>query len=291
MRGNVSPSDVEDRRYISRRALLGGSIGAVVGVTVAGAAVWPFLPGRIKALVLPDPNPYIPDAAEGKVTLETVYSQERGADVDLFTAVPHGYGDGEGLPVVIVLHGATATPAVYQEFGLPRFLTAAVEGGAEPFVLAGAAGGLLRWEPQPSGDNPQAMVLNEMPDWLNERGFDGDRRAVWGWSMGGYGALRLAEVAPGWGRATAAFSPAIGPGDAVFADMDALTGQPLGLWCGTDDPLYDGVHEFATTLPEPPEIASFSEGGHTRVFWNDQTIEALTFLGSYLGGTKQKSSE
>jgi S-formylglutathione hydrolase FrmB len=278
----VSPSGVDSRQNVTRRALLVGG-GAVVVAGVAGAAAWPFLPGRIKGLVTPDPNPYIPDAPEGQVRLETVYSQERGADVELFTAVPDGYGDGAGLPVVVVLHGASATPALYQEFGLARFLTATVEAGARPFVLAGASGGVLRWEPQPSGDNPQAMVLDEMPQWLADRGFDADRLAVWGWSMGGYGALRLAQVEPGWGRATAAFSPAIRPGDAVFADSAALAGHPVGLWCGTDDGFYDAVRELAETLPEEPEIASFSEGGHTRVYWNEHTVEALTFLASHLG--------
>ncbi|MEO8329931.1 MAG: alpha/beta hydrolase-fold protein [Candidatus Nanopelagicales bacterium] len=274
----------ETNPRMTRRSLLIGSAVVAGGVVLGGAASWPFLPGRIKGLVLPDPDPYIPDAEEGKIELESVFSQERGIDVDLFTAVPAGYGDGKGLPVVVVLHGATGTPSLYQEFGLGRFLTATVEAGAEPFVLAGAAGGVLRWEPQPSGDNPQAMVLNEMPEWLQDRGFDADRRAVWGWSMGGYGALRLAEVDPGWGRATAAFSPAVAPGDAVFADMAQLEGQPLGLWCGTDDGFYDAVHELATTLPEEPEIASFSEGGHTRVYWNEQTVQALTFLASHLSG-------
>lgn len=278
----MSPSGVDSRQNVTRRALLVGG-GAVVVAGVAGAAAWPFLPGRIKGLVTPDPNPYIPDAPEGQVRLETVYSQERGADVELFTAVPDGYGDGAGLPVVVVLHGASATPALYQEFGLARFLTATVEAGARPFVLAGASGGVLRWEPQPSGDNPQAMVLDEMPQWLADRGFDADRLAVWGWSMGGYGALRLAQVEPGWGRATAAFSPAIRPGDAVFADSAALAGHPVGLWCGTDDGFYDAVRELAETLPEEPEIASFSEGGHTRVYWNEHTVEALTFLASHLG--------
>jgi S-formylglutathione hydrolase FrmB len=266
---------------LSRRSLIIGG-GAALGVAVGGAIAWPFLPGRVKGLITPNPDPYIPDAAEGQVTLESIYSKERGTEVELFTAVTAGYGDGQGLPVVVVLHGATATPARYQEFGLGRFLTATVEAGAEPFVLAGAEGGVLRWEPQPSGDNPQGMVLNEMPAWLADRGYDADRRALWGWSMGGYGVLRLDEVDPQWSRATAAFSPAVRPGDPVFSAADELATQPLGIWCGTDDRLYDNVREFVDVLPVEPEIASFSEGGHTRVYWNEQTIAALTFLASYL---------
>ncbi len=83
------------------------------------------------------------------------------------------------------------------------------------------------------------------------------------------------------GRAT--FSPALGPGDGVFAGVDVLASLPLGIWCGTDDDLYDDVVAFVDALPEPPEIASYGPGAHTRVYWNDQTIDAFTFLASHLG--------
>ena len=83
------------------------------------------------------------------------------------------------------------------------------------------------------------MVLDEMPEWLDERGFDASRRALWGWSMGGRGVLRMAEVEPGWARAVAAFAPAISEGDDVFANADALEGTPLGFWVGTDDSFYE----------------------------------------------------
>lgn len=264
-----------------RRLLLGGAV--VAGVTIGAAVSWPFLPDRIKNVLVDPPEAYIPDAEVGRVTLESIFSESRGMDVDLFTAVPAGYGSGKGLPVVVVCHGATATPADYEPYGLPQFLTAAVDAGAEPFVLAGAYGSALAWEPQPNGDDPQAMVLKEMPQWLDERGFDASRRALWGWSMGGRGVLRMAEVDPGWARAVAAFAPAISEGDDVFTDADALAGTPLGFWVGTDDSFYDPVQEFVANLPEEPEINSSGPGGHTRIYWNDQTIEALTFLGSHLG--------
>jgi predicted esterase len=282
-----SGGDLGEGGAVSRRALLVGG-GVAAGVLIGGAASWPLMPQRLKNKIVGPPDVFIPDAAEGQVTLETVHSDERGADVDFFTAVPAGYGDGAGLPVVVILHGASATPAAYQDFGLPRFLTAAVEAGANPFVLAGATGGVLRWEPQPDGDDPQGMVLNELPQWLDDRGFDADRRALWGWSMGGYGVLRMTEVDPTWTRATAAFSPAIAPGDAVFQNLADLSEVPLGLWCGTEDGFYDAVQELATELPVEPEIASFTTGGHTRVYWNEQTIEAFTFLAEHLGPTKSK---
>jgi hypothetical protein len=241
-----------------RRALVVGAIG--LGVAAGAAISYPWWPGRLKGVFTGLPPAYIPDAEVGTVTLETVYSEARGQDVDLFTAVPLGFGDGRGLPVVVVCHGATGRPTDYQAFGLPQFLTAAVDAGAEPFVLAGADGDAVAWQPQPDGDDPQAMVLDEMPGWLDDRGFDAQRRALWGWSMGGYGILRMAQVDPGWARAVAAFAPAISEGDAVFADAAELLGTPLGLWCGTDDSFFDAVEAFVETLPEEPEIWSYGPG-------------------------------
>ncbi len=266
---------------VGRRRVLLGAAGAGA-VVAAGAVGWSLASDRVARSLGLGPDPFIPTAPEGVITLETVHSDARGADVQLFTAVPDGFGEGEGLPVVVVLHGASGRPSQYQEFGLGRFLTAAVEAGAAPFVLAGADGGTLRWEPQPDGDDPQRMVREELPRWLDERGFDATRRAVWGWSMGGYGALRLAQDAPRWSRATATFSPAVAVGDPVFGNVARLAGQTLGMWCGTQDPFIDAVRALVDVLPQPPVIASFTPGAHTRVYWNDQTLDAFEFLSSSL---------
>jgi S-formylglutathione hydrolase FrmB len=126
------------------------------------------------------------------------------------------------------------------------------------------------------------MMTDEMPGWLADRGLDADRRALWGWSMGGYGALDLAESYPGYARAVAAFSPAIRPGDPAFEGADALAGTPLGIWCGTEDSLYDTVRAFVDELPEEPEIASYASGAHTRFYWNEQTLDAFAFLSHHL---------
>ena len=87
-----------------RRLLLGGAV--VAGVAIGAGASWPFLPDRVKNVLVDPPDAYIPDAEVGQLTLESVYSESRGMDVDLFTAVPAGYGSGKGLPVVVVCHGA-----------------------------------------------------------------------------------------------------------------------------------------------------------------------------------------
>lgn len=264
-----------------RRLLLGGGL-AVAGVAGASAALGSgALPWSVRRSLGMTPTPYIPGAALGRLRLESVTSAAMGGDVDLFTAVPAGHGDGTGLPVVVVMHGASASASDFQAFGFGQFVTAAVEAGAPPFVLAGTDDGPAGWI-RAGGVDPVAMLHEELPGWLAERGFDADRRAVWGWSRGGYGALRLALDDPGWASAYALFSPAVAQSDPAFADLSALAGTPIGVWCGTEDSFYDDVLAVAARLPTPAEVASYAAGAHTRVFWNDHTIEAFRWLGSHL---------
>jgi hypothetical protein len=102
-----------------------------------------------------------------------------------------------------------------------------------------------------------------------------------GWSRGGYGVLRLAEAAPGYARAAALFSLTLVAGDRVFGGRAALGRLPLGFWCGTSDPFY-AVHSFVGGLPRQPEVLRSDEGAHTRVFWNDHTIDAFSWLAAQL---------
>lgn len=129
---------------ITRRKLLIGGAGAV-GLGALGVAGVELAPYGVKARLGLTPDPFIPDAAEGRVRLETVRSEALGGETELFTAVPAGHGDGAGLPVVVVLHGATASVADFQGLGFARFLTAAVARGAPPFVLAGTDDGPNGW--------------------------------------------------------------------------------------------------------------------------------------------------
>lgn len=258
------------RPLLARRSFLAG-LGA--GAVVIAGCGWLRGDGE-------SPGP-VPDAAVGDERVERRRSGARGQDVDFYTAVPAGHGDGRGLPVCLVLHGASATAADFGDFGFGRFLTDAVERGARPFVLAGATGGRLRW--QPSGDDdPRAMVHDELPAWCAERGFDTGRMALWGWSMGGYGALRFAETYPGFARAVAAFSPACARGDAVFTEAGKLKGTPVGLWCGLQDDLVDTVQALEQALPEPKAAGAYADGRHTRRYWNRCTPAAFDFLAAQL---------
>ncbi len=265
-----------------RRLLVAGGATVLAGLAGAALAADPdALPWGLRQALGLTPDPFLPDAPEGQVVLESIESAAMGGAIDLFTAAPAGYGDGAGLPVVVVMHGASAAAAYFRGFGFGRFVTAAVRAGAPPFVLAGTDDGPAGWVPA-SGADPQRMLREELPAWLGERGYDSRRLAVWAWSRGGYGALRLALLVPAYARAWALFSPAVSAADPDLDDLSALAGVPIGLWCGTDDAFYDDIRAIAGRLPTTPELATYAAGGHTRLFWNDHTIGALTWLAGHL---------
>ena len=278
---------------VSRRAFLTGGVVAVAAGGL-GAVAATSGPGeqalRRLGVTQPDDGPpgVIPAAPEGQVRLEQVESRARSRTVGFFTAAPAGHGDGDGLPVCFVLHGASATTADYQRFGFGRFLTAAVEAGVPPFVLAGADGGRTSWEGSGPGDEPQLMLREELPRWCADRGFDVTRTAAYGWSMGGFGALRTAQL---WGlgdgrdqlRAVAALSPALrSSADPVIANAERLDGRRTGLWVGLSDSFLEPVQQLAGAIDGGPAIASFEKGRHTRDYWNRVTPDAFAFVGGLL---------
>jgi predicted esterase len=261
---------------MERRGVLRISAGLAVGAAALGGALLWRGGGpddRTTAAAL------VPDVPLGDERLEQRASAARGRTVDFYTAVPAGHGDGRGLPVCLVLHGSSATAADYSAFGFGRFLSDAARRAVPPFVLAGATGGRLRWEPS-GADDPQRMAYEEIPAWCAERGFDTTRIALWGWSMGGYGVLRLAQSRPGAYRAVAAFSPAVSRGDRAFADAAMLAGTPTAVWCGRQDDFHDDVRALAARIPGVTE--AYAEGGHTRTYWSSVTPSAFDFLGRAL---------
>jgi enterochelin esterase-like enzyme len=244
---------------------LGG--GAVLA---AGTAWWQVAPHAAE--------PVMPAAPAGDERVERRPSAARGRTVDFYTAVPAGHGDGRGLPVCLVLHGGSKTARDFPALGLGRFLTDATNRGVAPFVLAGATGDRLNWQPA-GADDPQRMVHEEIPKWCAERGFDGTRLAVWGWSMGGYGGLLLAQTFPGLVRCVAAFSPAVSPGDDVFTHVNRLRDTAVGLWCGRDDGLYRNVRALEQALPRPPVAGGYTAGRHNFGYWSTVIPAAFDFIG------------
>ena len=124
---------------------------------------------------------------------------------------------------------------------------------------------------------------------------------VMGISMGGYGALLVAEKHPEMTVTVAAISPAVwtsypqakaanGQAYASAADFaandvlthaDALAKTPVRVAAGYDDPFYPGVQALARALPEAA-VTVFGKGCHDGSFFTPQLAPSLAFLASHL---------
>ena len=127
-----------------------------------------------------------------------------------------------------------------------------------------------------------------------------------GVSMGGYGALLLAEQRPDLISAAAAISPAIWTSYAQaraanagayasaadFAADDAVTHAaalarvPVRIAAGFGDPFYPGVRALARALPKrtggQPPVVTFANGCHDSEFFTAQEPPSLAFLARHL---------
>ena len=122
-----------------------------------------------------------------------------------------------------------------------------------------------------------------------------------GISMGGYGALLLAEKYPPLVAAVAAISPAIWTSYAQaqaanagayasaadFAADDAVTHAaalarlPVRVAAGYADPFYPGVRALASALPKGA-VVDFGNGCHDGSFFTAQEPPSLAFLARHL---------
>jgi S-formylglutathione hydrolase FrmB len=171
-----------------------------------------------------------------------------------------------------------------------------------PMAMVTVDGGDGYWNPHPE-DNPMEMVVSELIPMCKRMkiGEQPQKIGAMGISMGGYGALLLAEKYPDLIGAVAAISPAkwtsYEQAKAVnaaayasatdFAEDDAvthaggLTHTSVRVASGNDDPFHPGVVALARTLPVTAQI-EFSQGCHTGSFFAAQEPPSLQFLGQHL---------
>jgi S-formylglutathione hydrolase FrmB len=206
----------------------------------------------------------------------------------------------ESLPVVVALHGLGGDHRTWvDELGLDRFLPAAVGAGVPRFAVATVDGGTTYWHPRPSGEDAGAMVTDELLPLLRRHGLDTGRLAFLGYSMGGFGALRLAPIVGARRvRAVGTLSPALWTDPAAastsgFADAAEyqrysvmghqadLDGIRVRVDCGTDDPFYAADKAYVAGFHRPV-TATFRAGGHDPAYWTRMLPAQLAFLGRAL---------
>jgi enterochelin esterase-like enzyme len=294
----------------SRRAVLLGGAGALTaGAVGAGAGVHAgVLPGRpgLQALLgLNGEAGKVPDVEPADVEQGSFVSERRGGVETGFTVVTP-LGASGALPVVVALHGRGSDhrSLVGPRFRIERFLEDHVERGGAPFAIGTVDGGQSYWHERPSGEDAGAMVVEEFLPMLAERGLRAtaaDRIGLLGWSMGGYGALRLGGLlGPERVAAVCAVSPAMwsDPDDASisgFADADEyerftvqgrqeeLAGIPVRIDCGTGDQFYRAVEDYADDFPAEAEVTdTFEPGAHDPDYWRRMLPAELDFVGRQL---------
>jgi S-formylglutathione hydrolase FrmB len=266
-----------------------------VGAAAVTGVLTDVLPGRARLrwfLGMDGPDGEVPDAPAGPVTVERLRSQARGRDTDLVIMRPAGAP--QRLPMCLALHGRGARATTYVDMGIPQFLTAAARSGVPPFAVVAVDGNETYFVARDGRDDPQRMLTEELPAWLDARGLPAPTTAF-GISMGAFGVLRFARNQQDL-RAVAVIGPALfrSWADAkarnVFRDekqwaaneplrhTSDLAGNHLGVWCGTDDPFIDSARELVDRTH--PKIAAIGPGVHENGYFVRVMPEVFRFIGA-----------
>ncbi|MGO8874679.1 MAG: alpha/beta hydrolase [Acidimicrobiales bacterium] len=309
----MTTEDGASPQRFDRRRLLAYGLGGIAAVVAAGA-------GGVELVshgVLPGgqlldqldgacsvPSQRLSFSPLGPSISNAFYSHARNRTVGYTIAYPPKCGPGSTLPLVVMLHGFGGNHTNAVEGMSPAQAVALRMGGEPlaPMAMVTVDGGGGYWNPHP-GDNPMAMVMGELIPLCQRLGLGRPphRIGTMGISMGGYGALLLAEKYPGVVSAVAAISPAIwtsyaqaraangtayaSPADFAADDAvthaGALTAMPVRVASGNSDPFHPGVEALARVLPAGA-VVDFSNGCHTGPFFIEQEPPSLAFLARHL---------
>ncbi|WP_020420757.1 alpha/beta hydrolase family protein [Amycolatopsis sp. ATCC 39116] len=296
----------EPRRRPSRRSvLIAGASGLGIAAVAAGTAtgVLPVSEALQRALGVASSSPA---SQIGVAKVERVWSRYRNRMVDLVILLP-SKSPPRNLPVSLLLHGLHGRARTAAPTGtLAELASQVARKRVQPYGFVAVDGGDNYWHKNVPGDDPMSMLLEEVPQWLRERGLggvDGVPFACTGMSMGGFGALlyarRRAERRQPVG-ALALLAPALMLSwtemakrrafrdEADWASMDPLrhleatTGIPTALWCGTEDAFIHGARRFIAAVK--PEIGYTARGKHGDSFNRTVVPSMVSFLGRHHPG-------
>ncbi len=242
----------------------------------------------------PVPQPTSRTPLTDAVTVQQMRSAARNKSVNLVIITPES-ASRVGLPVCVALHGRGSDARSFLNLGVQAALNDVVKAGLPAFAVA-AVDGDNYWVDVGSGDDPQRMLSAELPEWLAQRQLR-PPSAMFGISMGGFGALRYARGHKDL-QAVAVASAALfvswpdAKSRKVFADQsqweshepllhtDELKGTPTGVWCGNSDPFAGADRKLIKALR--PEVANMSAGDHNEDYWRRIMPEAMKFIGEHL---------
>jgi len=244
----------------------------------------------------------------------TVRSEALGQRADLTLFVPAQAAGLSDLPIVTLLHGVYGSHWAWAcKGGAHRTAARLMDGGAiPPMVLAMPSDGL--WG---DGSGYLAHATQDFERWIVEEVpaaaaqvatacSESSPRFIAGYSMGGWGALRLAARHPGRFRGASAHSamttigqfdtlvsqPRSGwsqaPADAsVWATLRSAPGPlpPIRLDCGVDDAFLAANRELHAQLTQAGISHTYQEfpGGHDWPYWSLHLEDALRYFAAVLG--------
>jgi pimeloyl-ACP methyl ester carboxylesterase len=305
-------SATDGRRWSRRKVLTLGASGlaAVIAAGVAGTELVAHgvLPGQQEldrldgaCSVTSPPSRF---STLGASVSDQFYSRSRRRAVGYTVAWPPGHQLGDPLPLVVMLHGEGGNHRNALAGMSPAQAVALHVGGSPllPMALVTVDGGVGYWNSHP-GDDPLTMVVDELIPLCQSMhlGRPPSRIGMMGISMGGYGALLIAEKRPELVAAVAAISPAVWTSysqasaanpaayanaadfdaDDVVTHAAALAGKPVRIASGIDDPFHPGVVALGRVLPASATV-EFSGGCHTGDFFVAQEPPSLGFLAQHL---------
>jgi S-formylglutathione hydrolase FrmB len=288
---------------VSRRALLLGAAGtaAMLGGGAALADYEVNRHPRLHRFVFGCGSmPPIPQS-DYRIVTGTTDSAAMHRSMGWEVALPPRANRSTRLPLVVVLPGASGNAqSLTTAVGLPGYATAA---NLRFAFVSTDNGGLTYYHPRANGEDPIAWVLDELVPMVERRfhvGGSPANRAIFGSSMGGFGALLLAAQRPRRFCAAVASSPAIFPSYAaasrghagtfdseadwqrwgLWDDLGALDGVPVRIDCGDGDPFVDVARHLLATIPGA--AGGIGHGCHLPSFWRRQAAAQLTFLADHL---------
>ncbi|NIH84755.1 S-formylglutathione hydrolase FrmB [Amycolatopsis granulosa] len=293
----------EPRRRPSRRSvLIAGASGLGIAAFATGTAtgVLPVSEAVQRVLGVTSSSPA---TQIGVAKVERVWSRYRNRMVDLVMLLP-SKSPPPNLPMSLLLHGLHGRARTAAPTGtLAELASQVARKRIPPYGFVAVDGGDSYWHENVPGDDPMGMLLEEVPQWLRERGLggaDGLPFACTGMSMGGFGTLlyarRRAERREPAG-ALALLAPALilswpemskrnafhDETDWASMDplkhLDATAGTPTAVWCGTEDSFVAGARRFIAATK--PEIGYTAKGKHGDSFNRTVVPSMISFLGRH----------
>ena len=245
-------------------------------------------------------TPSLPPIGNYQFNVMPLRSRALDRVVPVSVAMPDG--DFPALPVIIALPGEGGDMySVGHHLGLPNY---AHQAGLKACILSFGDVGSSYYHPRSDGTDMLAFIVDELVPQA-EQGIANiasrhPKRALYGYSMGGFGALLVAQERPEMIRAAVAASPAVFP-----SFDDAVTGHPhtfdskadwerYGVWnrltsmgevpvridCGDADPFAPTARQLLAKIPNAK--GAISSGCHDVGFWRRTAPTAMEFLKEFL---------